>query len=503
MITKLVEIKNFGTFQNFKGSKTDWKGNFNKNNIIYAPNGTGKTSLSLIFQSLEKNDIDIIIKKRRLHSSEDPIIRLLFDEYNTSTDISFDNRTWNKKYSDIHVFNSFYLSDNIYTFTTSDAFLELLYLDSSMKEDKEILNEKLKVVHNKRRAVKNNKSWINHYTKYSNVKGNKQKLQRAIKKNKLLNSQIDSLSNEISDLKKPIQNKFKDISITYCEEINNILRQFTDKIIINQVKPIFNNKCNLQNVIFSLTVDGIETDIMDRNETSFNFILSDGDKSAIAFASFISHLKLLPTISNKIVLIDDPFTSFDSNRRQKTIDLISMLAVDVRQLFVLTHDLDFGARLSERIYPKNTLLTLELFIDKSESNIKMIDLNKEMLTGLIKNITLLHDFIENGGSSQSDLQNIKRHIRLSLEGIFRIKYFEFNGKNIWLGDFLKFIEQSESDEKYKKFEKLLPYLQKLRNINHYSSPSHHDQSYRGSSTMVNPVELRSYIQDTIDMINII
>ena len=498
MINKLIEIKNFGTFNNFKGTQTDWHGVFNKNNIIYAPNGTGKTSLSLIFQSLEKRNSEIIIKKKRIQSTNNPIIRLLVNEENQSC-ITFENDKWNEDYKEISVFNSFYFSDNIYTFTASDAFLEQLYFDEDLKKTKENLNQKIKQLGEKKKYLKECKNWIQYYKRTQDKKIRIPNLKKYGRITSQLQNKIEKLNEEINTLKFPIKTKFEEISVSYCYTVNNILKQFTDSIIINEVNPVFNNKCNIKSVIFSLTIDGVETNLTDRSEVSFDFILSDGDKSAIAFASFISHLKMLPSMANRLVVIDDPFTSFDENRRQKTIDIISDLSVHVKQLFVLTHDLDFGNKLSQRIYPKNNLLTLEMFKKNKESNIKEIDFEKQTLTGVTKHVYLLHNFLKEGANSQEELENVKRNIRLSLEGMFKIKFFEYNNNNIWLGNFLDFIEKSVSDIKYKKFERLYPHIQKLRNINHYSSPAHH----AGDNNKVNSIELQSYVEDTLEVIDLI
>lgn len=60
---QIEKIKNYGTYADYDISKVEWDGKLNKNNVIYAPNGTGKTSLSLIFESL-KGDDSLISKKK-------------------------------------------------------------------------------------------------------------------------------------------------------------------------------------------------------------------------------------------------------------------------------------------------------------------------------------------------------------------------------------------------------------------------------------------------------
>ena len=63
-------------------------------------------------------------------------------------------------------------------------------------------------------------------------------------------------------------------------------------------------------------------------------------------------------------LIGAPFfkylCSLDSNRKNRTISLISRYANKVNQIFVFSHDLYFADELSNRFYPKSDLLCLEM-----------------------------------------------------------------------------------------------------------------------------------------------
>ena len=123
----------------------------------------------------------------------------------------------------------------------------------------------------------------------------------------------------------------------------------------------------------------------------------------------------------------------------------------------------------------------------------------ELKKGYPTGHSVLYNFLKEGANSQEELENVKRNIRLSLEGMFKIKFFEYNNNNTWLGSFLEFIEKSVSDTNYKKFERLYPHIQKLRNINHYSSPAHH----AGETNKVNSIELQAYVADTLELIDLI
>lgn len=68
MIEKILLIKNVGRFVDFqlKGSP-EWNGSFSRVNVIYAPNGSGKITLTIILQSAAKKSATLI-KGSRSHT---------------------------------------------------------------------------------------------------------------------------------------------------------------------------------------------------------------------------------------------------------------------------------------------------------------------------------------------------------------------------------------------------------------------------------------------------
>ena len=76
--------------------------------------------------------------------------------------------------------------------------------------------------------------------------------------------------------------------------------------------------------------------------------LSEGEKSAIAFAYFLTELKALrndspPKLPNTIVFIDDPISSLDSNHIFQVRSLIQSFFKEdnYAQLFISTHNFEF------------------------------------------------------------------------------------------------------------------------------------------------------------------
>lgn len=79
-----------------------------------------------------------------------------------------------------------------------------------------------------------------------------------------------------------------------------------------------------------------------RNNTELAKNLSEGEKTAIAFTYFITKLKENgKSIKDYILVIDDPISSFDSNKIFAAYAYMKTECEDAKQLFVLTHNYNF------------------------------------------------------------------------------------------------------------------------------------------------------------------
>ena len=80
------------------------------------------------------------------------------------------------------------------------------------------------------------------------------------------------------------------------------------------------------------------------------YVLSEGDKSAIALAFFFAKLAVDNTnLCKKIIVFDDPISSFDSNRKTETLQRLSELSKKCKQLFLLTHNINFAHQFYEKM----------------------------------------------------------------------------------------------------------------------------------------------------------
>lgn len=97
--------------------------------------------------------------------------------------------------------------------------------------------------------------------------------------------------------------------------------------------------------------------------------LSEGEKTAVAFAYFLTKVKELPDLSQAIVCIDDPISSLDSNHVFQVVAAIRQAFFEqapkdegggwrtrCKQIFILTHNFNFFALLRE-LRPDKTAKT--------------------------------------------------------------------------------------------------------------------------------------------------
>ncbi len=89
----------------------------------------------------------------------------------------------------------------------------------------------------------------------------------------------------------------------------------------------------------------VSIDSTDDETPDFQTTLSQGDKNLLAFAFFISSLSNVPDLTNSIIVIDDPISSFDHERKWDTVKNLAKLkdgsGQAPGQIIILTHERGF------------------------------------------------------------------------------------------------------------------------------------------------------------------
>lgn len=134
--------------------------------------------------------------------------------------------------------------------------------------------------------------------------------------------------------------------------------------------------------------------------------LSEGEKSAIAFAYFLTELKALrnddpPKLPNTIIFIDDPISSLDSNHIFQVRSLLKdfFKTDDFAQLFISTHNFEFFSMLmdSEELFHRQKKTKADFYFikrnDSGESKIEHLPITfKEYNSEYVSIFHILNDF---------------------------------------------------------------------------------------------------------------
>lgn len=481
MIKKILEIKNVGKFKNPQFGKDNWGGQFEQCNVIYADNGNGKTTLSLLFRSL-MGENGLLLKKKSFGANELPEVRMLDD---ANKEIIFHNGKWNRHFDNFQIFDSYFIEDNVYIITlkqntTTQSIFEILLGEECVKIQNKINEhrEESKKLKNKRVNLRNKRS----HAETEEAK-NKYKLlmdENLRERNKIFKN-ISILEKELIDL----SSKYRD---EYLIKINAYLRLFSPSLIIGKLTQY------RQRVVYTLQIYGHSLKTSDKTNYSLKYSLSEGDKNALSLSFFLAKLDLLPNLKDYTIIIDDPITSFDYSRKNTTTNNLVNLSKKVKMFILLTHDLTFANDFSRRCNFKCNNLKID-YNGNSSQFIKH-DIEKESLTGIFKDLTVLHEYLLNGATNDTERRDIARCIRPVLEGIFRIKFFREIKRTEWLGDILYNIRDSSPGSIFEPFKNLLP---ELSEINDYSKEYHHSNPYY-FETPINDQELRNYVIRTIDVL---
>lgn len=259
---------------------------------------------------------------------------------------------------------------------------------------------------------------------------------------------------------------------------------------------------------YRLTIDGIGISFEPDEPLSVEYCLSEGDKNTIALALFLSKLDIDPAKGNKIIIFDDPLSSFDRNRRLYTVQLIKSLLTQVKQIVVLSHSEYFLYELTKGIAPgdKKTLVITENPIAK-ESKIEPLDLDALVEIEYFRHIKELEDFL-----SSPDINKKERVLGLMrnvLEAHMRFKFYRqtigIPSNNRTFGNLIN--ELVRQNVIFRDDTTPPSVISKLRLINDISIPPHHGEPIPDYGTLgVDPntmtvVELGNFVRDTLDLID--
>lgn len=302
---------------------------------------------------------------------------------------------------------------------------------------------------------------------------------------------------QLQNEKEAARQELKDFADKFFEDclstINQYLEKFGTGFRLDKMKPSFAG--GKPSATYGLSLDDISVGLGSAStigEPSFKSVLSDGDKNTLAFAFFLTKLEHDQDIAHKIVVFDDPITSFGVSRKFSTQQEILKVFNKAKQVIVLSYDPHFL-----RMIWNNAHKTKTLHIPRKGkgSSIEEWDIASDTQGDYYKSYFDLVSYLEKG---EGDPRTIVKCIRPVLEGNLRVRFPRDFPPNEWLGDFIKKLENAKESEPLFSIKKD---FDEVCDINDYSKKYHHQQNPNADAEPVNETELAAYVGRTLKVLS--
>ncbi len=259
---------------------------------------------------------------------------------------------------------------------------------------------------------------------------------------------------------------------------------------------------------YKLTINGNDISFSPNQPFNAKECLSEGDKSTIALALFLSKLDIDPNKQDKILIFDDPLSSFDTNRRTYTIGIIRSLFQQLKQVVVLSHNEFFLHEVGKDIAvsQKSTLRIVEDFMAMA-SRIEVCDLGELVKIDYFKHIERLEAFRSSPDIALKD--SVLGWLRNVLEAHLRFKFYKEIRSMTGQQTFGKLILHLNAfPVTFRDNTNRADIILKLNLINGVSWKPHHGDPNPDYTTLgMNPntitvAELDNLIQDALSLIEV-
>jgi wobble nucleotide-excising tRNase len=224
--------------------------------------------------------------------------------------------------------------------------------------------------------------------------------------------------------------------------------------------------------------------------------LSGGDRSALALAFFLAKVEQEPALADSIVVFDDPFHSQDRSRQSRTIERIHALARAAKQVFVLSHDLDFARAVTPIHGVRTRTYKLDPLTDRTTLECKELDMlpSRAYETKYL----LLNDFIANPGKYGNQLNAIAGTLRTILEEYLQLKFpLRWEAGVDWFGTMIGKVRSATGSDPLVACQSL---VDDLTQVNEYSQRFHH-RTTGATADVPDARELVTYAKQALRIIH--
>lgn len=242
---------------------------------------------------------------------------------------------------------------------------------------------------------------------------------------------------------------------------------------------------------------GTRTDLATTH--SFATTLSESDKRTLALAFFLARLEAEPNLSDRIIVIDDPVSSLDRNRRNKTLGTFIDLTAKCRQLIVFSHEPYFLRDIRDRLTRlRPTPITPKILgiwrAQQGYSSFGECDLDDICSSDYYRHHKIVADYVD--GKSTLPLRDVAKAIRPLLEGYYHRRFPRRIPKKTTLGKIIELANRASGSD---PLVFLKPILEQISEVNDNTSQFHHDNTDDSTVTVVD-AELKQYAEKALKLI---
>ncbi len=283
----------------------------------------------------------------------------------------------------------------------------------------------------------------------------------------------------------------------YQSKINSLLTAFGAEFQIEQMRANFRGeppqseyRLNLRNTSVPLQHD---------EGPDFDSALSDGDKRTLALAFFTASVLNDPNLSSQIVVIDDPMSSLDRNRREHTANLLCEMNDNSLQLIVSGHDSLFLRQVQQQVRRADSAAEIaEIALQRGAhgySKWEPVSLEELCESEWLSKYRELETYIKDGTGSP---RTVATHIRPVLEGYLHRRFPRHISEGLMLGQVLTLVQEATSPS---PLVFASGSLDELRQINAYAGKFHHETNAGFATAPVVDQEVLTYARRTMDVIH--
>ncbi|MCU1021735.1 AAA family ATPase [Stenotrophomonas maltophilia] len=310
----------------------------------------------------------------------------------------------------------------------------------------------------------------------------------------------DELAAKKTEVKEKLDGLLPAILSQYEAHINAFLQKFGASFSVEKFTT--SARGGTVRTEYGLKLRGHSVGLGSREEMhqSFRGVLSEGDKRTLALAFFFARLLAFGNqIRGKVVVLDDPVCSMDSNRRTRTIQAIADLAAAGAQLVVLSHDAYFLlAQRDVLAGPKYRKQAIVHEIRRAANDYSIIDscdLDYLCQEPYIQRYGKVNAYLE--GTYQGRLDEVADDLRPLVEGFFKRRFpAPLLRKEANLGQIIGDIEKASDDSPLALAK---PALEKMRSLNDFSTRFHHDDMQL--TPALTDAELKQFAKMALELIH--